>query len=200
MKTTPNRFELAVFDPEQDLAISCDEYLKQRESGTLTWLPSLDDSTIFLAVDGEARLEDEWNLGDLRLIVEQLKDVRERLERGEIAILRSAVLDQPQAPYFLFEPDTGSADDTVRISQFFIPEFRIGTLFPLKYWSDSDPDELFKYVVENRQKLVESEMSQRFSKSRLTDLPFPRAELLSALPEEISLGKKVIELVEPENR
>lgn len=200
MTTTPNRFELAVFDPEQDAAISCHEYLKQREQGALSWLPRLADSTIFLTVNGEERLAHEWNLGDLPLVVKQLSNVQERLERGEIAILRSAVLDQAQPPYFLFEPGAGSDDDTVRISQFFITEPTTGALFPIPYSSESDPDRLFKYVVENRARLVEGNLSQPGGSGRLTELPFPRGELLSALPAEISLARKVIELVEAEEK
>lgn len=193
---TQNRFELAVFDPIQESAISCYDYLTRRDGGTLSWLPSDDDSTIFLSVDGEEWLADEWNLGDLRLIVQQLEDVLPRLQRGESAILRSAVLDQPQAPYLLFEPSDNSAQDIIRISLFLIADAAAGRLFPIKYWSDSEPEKLFEYVEQNREKLLESDPWSRPGSRRLKELPFPRAELMNALSRELDLGQRVVELLE----
>jgi len=181
-----NRFELAVWDREQDTILSCRDYLNRRGKD-ISWSPAASDSAINLSVAGEEWLGDEWNFGDLQLIVTELEDVFARLQRDEVAILRSAVLSQPQVPYLLFEPASG---DVIKISMFFLADTDLGAHFPIKYWSNQDPQKLFAHVIENRSTLLSDSAAGR----RPKELPFPRPELLNALTDQIALGQEVVKL------
>jgi hypothetical protein len=190
------RFELAVFDPHNGKVISCREYLELRNTASISWVPEVEDSALFLTAEEREWMGDEWNLGNIRDIVSQLVHVKERLEKGEQAILRSAVLDQPSPPYFLFQPDSAKEVSMVLISMFFILEFPMGVYFPIDNGAGDHSEKLYSFVEQHRNKLLSDDPFPTPGQPPLKQVQFPNTALLEALREQIALGQKVISVID----
>ncbi len=108
-----------------------------------------------------------------------------RLTKGEDAIIRSAVLDQPMVPYLLMSP---LDNDDVHLSLFVIPDLKAGWAFPIDNVS-ADSAELWAYMRDHRYQLLHP--SERLANNLFSDVPCPRVQLVTALEREASLGRRL---------
>lgn len=180
-------FQLAIRDNKlkADLVSIADYLHFAEQEGVVSRHPNLMDSWMLLKVDGKELLGENWNLGELELIVLQCEEAHRRLTKGEDAIIRSAVLDQPMVPYLLMSP---LDDDDVHLSLFVIPDLKAGWAFPIDNVS-ADSAELWAYMRDHRYQLLHP--SERLANNLFSDVPCPRVQLVTALEREASLGRRL---------
>jgi hypothetical protein len=177
-------FELGVWSPDGDV-ITVSEYLEMAE--TAAWRPDPEDSAIILDVGHDRRLGEDWNLGNFRQIVAQVKACRERLAASRPGLLRSAVEDQATPPYLLFEPN----GEQVVISLFFIEDAEVGALYP----TDTDADaaqRLYAYVERHRSELLAS-LPEDLRIYAFEGVVCPTAGLLGQLDRAVDLGCQLLQ-------
>ncbi len=186
------RWQLAIFNPEEEYTlVTVEDYLQLREDGQVEWIPELDDSALFLETSGREWMAYEWNLGDLGSLVLQFEEAANRLEKGEVALVRSGVNDQLAVPYLLLEP---AGDLDVQISLFFIEDVSFSSIYPVSKIS-GEPSVLYQYVLEHRAHLLGSPEGSQ-SNDKLHLLPFPKSVLLPSLRREANLGFQLYKLLD----
>lgn len=130
-------FELGVYDETDDETVCVLELLASDAS--CAWYD--DDSSVLIVRDGDVeQLREEWNLGPLSRVAEQLEHVQQRLDAGQSAILRSAVMDENVVPWVLFTP----AQDTTAVSVFFVTDPSLTRQFPDRPGADA----LYTHVLD----------------------------------------------------
>lgn len=182
-----SRFQLAIYDRETgDLLTPISEYLHLNHEGAVTWQPDIEHCSIFLAVEGEELMTNDWSLGDLRLIVLQCEEAYHRLQVEQEAIIRSGVLES-SVPYLLFEPQD---NHETLLSLFLISDSKAGFAFPIDHVTGNSQD-LWSYVREHREQLLSppTAVSDYFAR-----VPCPSDELVAALERETALGRRLLEL------
>lgn len=190
-------FQILVSKPSspQRLRLPISEYLEGRAEGTIDWSPAAEGAAISIRIDGVERLADDWHsLGSLRMLTRQLQDVRRRLSRGEIGILRAPDIDIIDPPFLLFEPDDPSAPTTVLISLLVIEDPSKDHCFPLPGWGLSDPEELFSYVRANRHELIAAGRELGELDVPLIEAAFPYEALLEAVDLETVQAEALLEI------
>lgn len=167
-------FEIGVIAPDTG------RFVAFREPGVTR--QDLEDATFRLMVGGVEYVGEAWSLGPLERLVRQLDDVRVRLERDQVALLRSGVEDQIEVPYFLFEPD-GTA---VKVSGFLIPDRTVGSMFPsdVGQGAGANQERLYNYVRDHREALLGAGAPDTFR-----EVSCPRTALLRALDSELAAAK-----------
>lgn len=179
------QFQLAVYNEGYTNLIPIGEYLRSRQEGGALLQPDLDDSAIFLEVDGKELLATSWNFGDLELIVLQCEEAYHQLKEKQEAIIRSGVLDQPVVPYLLFEP-TDKGETLLSIFAIFDND-KARFAFPIDRITGSS-QELWSYVREHREQLL---FPPDRSPKYFTRVACPSHELITALEREAALGRQL---------
>lgn len=166
-------FELCVMDPD----------------GTIVGVRAavrdgdLDDSTFRLVVGGRDLVGEAWNLGPLERMTAQFEAAAERLATGREALVRSAVEDQNEVPWFLFEP---RARD-VWVSAFVVPDRSLAGAFPIPVYASEQVDAVYRYVTANRVELL-----SRPGPDLFRDVRVPRAPLLTAVRREVAAARVLL--------
>lgn len=78
------RWQLAIFDEQFEDLVPIEEYLRLHREGKANWIPSVEDSGLFLEHEGIEWMASEWNLGRLDLIILQFEDALLKLKRGNL--------------------------------------------------------------------------------------------------------------------
>lgn len=146
------------------------------DSGVLWPMPRGTEShpsTVFrLRAGGAERLGDRWCLGELSRLVPQLLEAARRLERGERALVRSAVDDELHVPYLMLEP----AGEEVLVSVFLIREPSVRHLYPAPVGDAGSSERLYAYVEAEREHLLSAADEDTFR-----ELPLPLQPLVDAM-------------------
>ena len=181
-----NRFELAFFRRPEKTFVSATEYLDLYRHGDVDWVPDIESTSLSLVVEGKEWTLHRRGMGRYPDLIPQLAAVRDRLNLGLAALLRTAVDDVDIGTYFLFEPHT----DRIAISLFYISETDAFSLYPIP---DGDPRSgaLYDYVRTHRRILLSPESTDAY---RFTELPFPKPQLLEALEREVTVGDSILRL------
>jgi hypothetical protein len=168
-----------------------DQLVPARDASSGAGLPEgldLGSSSLRFEVDGREYAAGEWNLGPVSLLVDQIEVGVRRLERGEPAIVRSAVLDRTGVPFHLFEPK----GDHVLVSRFFLDhDPDIEDLSPV---GDDSPDarELYAYVAAHRDELLRPEPAVARRKPVLVGVSVPTDQVVASLHEVVADGRRLL--------
>jgi hypothetical protein len=139
-------------------------------------------SALSLVVDGHERWGSQLSIGALGPIVAQLPQAADRLERGELAVLRAAVFDVPPASFVIFEPAGDAVVAVVGAS----PELSDPV------WMPDGPaaDGLYAFVAEHREELVAALRSEAIAPQTID-----RETAAACLRREAELGARVVALL-----
>ncbi|MCU1502611.1 MAG: hypothetical protein JWM12_1965 [Ilumatobacteraceae bacterium] len=185
--TRVNRFELGLLaDRSVDKAVALADLLELHEQSTPWPAVRLGDATLFFETHGRDWMPLHWVLGDLAALGTQFADAAVRLRRGESAIVRSAVDDQPVVAYFLFEP---SGSDVV-VSLFYPPAH-------LRYVYPTAPTrgaELYELVADHRAELL-TRSPEHVNPYDILAAVIPGDELIDALLREVDRARQVVALI-----
>lgn len=186
-------WQLGVFDPKQEYSvIPISNYLELRKSNTIDWVPNLENSALFLQVNGKELMAYEWNLGEIKYLIPQFLEAADRLKKGHFALIRSGVNDQPSVPYLLLNNIDSSK---IEIWLFFIEDNKYNYLYPIPNVS-GNPDDLYNYLSNNRGMILNNKESQNTS---IYLAQFPSDLLLAGLQLEADLGYQLLQICEVEN-
>lgn len=162
--------ELGVYDASDEFTLRLVDLLAG--SDPCHWFQG-DSSLLIVRAGGVEHLREEWNLGPLARVAEQLEHVRARLQAGQPAVLRSAVLDQPVVPSVLFEP---GAEDTA-ISVIFVTAPGLQLQFPDRPGAEA----LYAHVAGPASSVPRSPRTQVPTRALLQDLALARQEAAAFL-------------------
>lgn len=179
MSPSTDGVRLALFRGASDELITVEDALAALESGPVDDL-GVEATTMSIVAAGREHLGAEISLGELPRLVDQLEPAATRVERGELALVRSASMDL-EGIYLLFEPEP---DDGVQIE--------IGVIEAP--WSDWFPDddahatELYGLVAEHLDAMRENAAGNLFEPAHL-----PRVVVVDSLRREAPLGRRLVE-------
>jgi hypothetical protein len=139
-------------------------------------------ASMSLIVEGRERLGDRPSLGPLQFMAPQLEAAADRLRNGEIALVRSGVLDQEPGLYLLFEPAT---EGTTTISLLAI--YEMSMLFPVPPES-AESRMIYDYVREHRNECI-AEARKWYD---LTEVPVSSLMLIEALKRESTVARALL--------
>ncbi len=143
----------------------------------------LENSTFRLVLQGRDYVGEAWSLGRLDHLVAQLAAAVERLDRGEPALVRSAVTEQLDVPWYLFEP----SGDRVVISAFLLPDRSLANDFPIPLDGFGGGPTVYDHVLAHREALLAPGGTDLFR-----EVPFPREPLLAAMRREVAGARHLL--------
>jgi hypothetical protein len=188
-------FQLAVYNREgEPRHLPVAEYLRARTGGELSWQPDPEDSTFIMEREGVVYIAPDWNLGSLKWLLPQMTAAAARLEAGEDALIRSAVIEGSEVPYISFEP---APEEGLLVSLFIIPDPQLEAIFPAGPWSERSA-ELYDYFHARREELLKrvtdpyllSLMGQEY----FSEVGVPARLMIESLRREEELGRRLLEL------
>lgn len=187
-------FQLALYHPSgKPRHVPTAEILRSREAGTAAWQPDLENATFLFEQGARRFIAPDWNLGPVEWLVPQLDAAAERLERGELALVRSAVTDGAGVPYLAFEP----SGDEVAVSLFVSPDPAIEAIFPAGPWSEQSAT-LYQYFRNHRDALLQRGLDPALrdvlGERYFSGVRVDRRELIAALRREAGLGRRLLAL------
>lgn len=172
----PVRFELALYGEDQSPVpiaawpgIPADSQLG-------------DSMLLFEGELGEPAAND-WNLGELGMVAVQLEAAARRLDRDRDALVRSAIDDADEVPYFLFRP----RGDLVDVSLFFIEDSAVQGLYPV----DREPGSaarLYGWLAAAGATL-HTRLREELRDSSWGPIPVPRGAIVAAIREQVRLAR-----------
>lgn len=177
------KFQLALFSEDDELK-TIEEWLKLELNDLAL---SLSDATLFLESNGKTYIGEDWNLGELKVLVNQINEAIVRLEKGEAALIRSCIMED-DVPYIFIEP---SGVDSYKISMFLIDNPEFSMLFPIDGVCGSKTV-LYEYVAENREHLLDQAQSDD---ELFSELVFPKEVLITELKNGIALYEELLKLI-----
>jgi hypothetical protein len=163
--------------------ITLSDYLALDADARLANRVDLSMVTISIMAGGREHLAPRLSLGPLHRITPQLGVARERLVRGEPALIRSGVMDVEDGNYLLLEPD--GVTGPIRASVVSTDDIEVSHVFPDEFRAQ----DLYAYVASQRTNLLNR---TRRVGSFPVELPLEREALLAALDREAALGLTVL--------
>lgn len=178
------RFELALLvERGPGGLITLAELIERAETGVAWPVARLDDATLLFESDGIDHMPIHWVFGELDGLAPQFDAAAERLQAGELALVRPAVTDRLEADYLLAMP----VDDHATLSLVRLPP-GLSQVYP------TDPTrgaELYDHVSRHAEELVSLE--GRLPVGDFAQVPVDLQALVAALRREASLARQVVE-------
>jgi hypothetical protein len=186
--------KFVVYNPNEDFdevlpesAMDIDTFLKQEPS----WIPALEDIFLVFTSLTESLNSDLNPFGLLNFIIPQFNEISNRLKAGEFAVLRTAGDWTPS--FFIFEP----RKDITYLSLLGLLPFPLSTYYPCSQSPTFTKDnidqrkELYSYIEKNRSHL-KPDSSYSNNLKMIQNVPLPQKDLLTALTQQIVLGKELL--------
>lgn len=173
---------LAMYRGRSARIISLGDYLALDPAGRAAAEVDPSWCTMSLIVDGEDHWGPLLGLGALGVVVAQLPQAADRVEAGQLAIVRAAVFDMPVAVFLVFEP--AGRDVVVAVAS--------TEKLSDPIWMPNGPrsDALYALVAEDRDALVAPGQEGGIEPQTL-----PRSVVSACLRRELSLGREVVSLI-----
>jgi hypothetical protein len=181
-----NDLRLAVFSGQSGDIVTLGDYLALGPAQT-----SLSDITpsyacISLVIDGAERWGPNLSFGALGLLAAQFPQARDRLERGDRAVIRGAVFDSSVIEYVVFDP---TGDGSVLAATAATDALEPWLWLP----HEQEGTELYKFIDDH----FEEMLAMGFTLRELPPIHVDLKIIARALDRESGLAKRVIELIGP---
>ena len=189
------RFQLAIYNREggpRQMPVA--DYLQARAEGQLSWKPEMDDATFVFEREDVIYIAPHWNLGRLDWLLPQMEAAAARLETGETALIRSAVIEGSEVPYISFEP----VGEELSVSLFIIPDPQLERIFPAGPWSQ-ESETLYEYFHQQREALLyrikDPYLLSLLDNEYFSDVKAPAGPMIDSLRREAEIGRRLLELM-----
>ncbi|HEY0006847.1 MAG TPA: hypothetical protein VGB17_18855 [Pyrinomonadaceae bacterium] len=189
------RFQLAIYNREggpRHMPVA--DYLQARADAAISWKPDMEDSTFIFEREDVIYIAPDWNLGRLEWLLPQMEAAAARLERGEMALIRSAVIEGSEVPYISLEP----AAEEISVSLFIIPDARLERIFPAGPWSEESAL-LYDYFQQHRAailyRITDPYLLSLLGHEYFSDVKAPAQQMIASLRREAEAGQKLLELL-----